>query len=315
MPSFMPPKTAPAGWGEYGLGPKPLFDTTTLRLALAAGGYIPAASSNAFRAIKHYIHPFAAAWEVKLAKETLWLDAKSAELLPVADEPQWRAAAAADPYTPESAAPDKPGELLLFGDDETFDPYGRLSWLLGDKPFAPQPERLIARVKAKERLVYVTEPLGDKMLYAQSAVGYQRWQSGRLDLALDMNGPRFIPLDALVNVNQGLFLSLIRSQRKEEPAAPAVVKTGLLAPLLFCGRSTRCGCRAAATGRTSGLARAPAFSCAARGVRPRAGSDRRPNVLRHTSNSPSYRSLGLPPSRWLMRSVCPPACAFILPPR
>lgn len=212
------PKGAPLGYavvyaaedgtcrlGEYGLGPKPLFDTTTLRLALAAGGYIPAASSNAFRAIKHYIHPFAAAWEVKLAKETLWLDAKSAELLPVADEPQWRAAAAADPYTPESAAPDKPGELLLFGDDETFDPYGRLSWLLGDKPFAPQPERLIARVKAKERLVYVTEPLGDKMLYAQSAVGYQRWQSGRLDLALDMNGPRFIPLDALVNVNQGLF--------------------------------------------------------------------------------------------------------------
>ncbi|SFB41970.1 hypothetical protein SAMN05216312_107296 [Cohnella sp. OV330] len=193
--------------GEYGLGPKPLFDTTTLRIALATGGYIPTATSNAFRAVKHYIHPFAAAWEVKLAKKTIWLDAKTAELLPVDNESQWLAAAAGEPYMPADAgaAPDKPRELRLLTAAETFDPYERLSWLLGDKPFAPQPDRLIARLKAKNRLVYVAEPLGDKMLYAQSVVGYQRWQGGRLDLALDMNGSRFIPLDALVKLSDGLF--------------------------------------------------------------------------------------------------------------
>ncbi|MFC3804012.1 hypothetical protein [Cohnella sp. GCM10012308] len=191
--------------GEYGLGPKPLFDTTTLRMALATGGYIPAATSNAFRAVKHYIHPLAAAWEVKLAKETIWLDAKSAEVLPVNNEAQWLAAAASEPYMPEAAAPGKPGELRLLTAAETFDPYERLSWLLGDKPFAPQQDRLIARVKAKDRLVYVAEPLGDKMLYALSVVGYQRWQSGRLDLALDMSGQRFIPLDSLTKINNGLF--------------------------------------------------------------------------------------------------------------
>ncbi|WP_217595977.1 hypothetical protein [Cohnella sp. GbtcB17] len=213
------PKGAPLGYavvyaaedgscrlGEYGLGPKPLFDTATLRMALAAGGYIPSAGSNAFRTIKHYIHPFAAAWEVKLAKETLWLDAKSAELLPVNDEAQWMAAAASEPYMPEDSLPGKPGELRLPDNAaDTFDPYERLSWLLGDKPFAPQPDRLIARIKANDRLVYVAQPLGDKMLYAQSVVGYQRWQSGRLDLALDMNGWRFIPLDALAKTGNGLF--------------------------------------------------------------------------------------------------------------
>lgn len=193
--------------GEYGLGPKPLFDTTALRLALAAGGYIPAATSNAFRAIKHYIHPFAAAWEVRLEKETIWLDAKSAELLPISNEAQWLSAASSEPYMPADAgtAPDNPGELRLLTAAETFDPYERLSWLLGDKPFAPQPDRLIARLKAKDRLVYVAEPLGDKMLYALSVVGYQRWKGGRLDLALDMNGQRFIPLDALVKLDNGLF--------------------------------------------------------------------------------------------------------------
>ncbi|MDI4645115.1 hypothetical protein [Cohnella hashimotonis] len=193
--------------GEYGLGPKPLFDTTTLRLALAAGSYIPAASSNAFRAVKHYIHPLAAAWEVRLEKETIWLDAKSAELLPISNEVQWLSAAANEPYLPADAGAvaDKPREIRLLTSAETFDPYERLSWLLGDKPFAPQQDRLIARVKAKDRLVYVAEPLGDKMLYALSVVGYQRWQSGRLDVALDMNGQRFIPLDSLTKINKGLF--------------------------------------------------------------------------------------------------------------
>lgn len=191
--------------GEYGLGKQPLFDTASLRAALKRSGYIASVASSDFKAVKHYLHPFAAAWEVKLRKETIWLDAKSAELLPVRDEAEWLAAAA--PFDERLLKDDtgKPGEMRLLTASETSSPYERLSWLLGDKPFAPQPDRLIARLKSKASLVYVTEPLGDKMLYAQAVVGYHSWQGGRVDLALEMNGRRFVPLEQLTGQTDGLF--------------------------------------------------------------------------------------------------------------
>ncbi|CAI6050308.1 hypothetical protein [Cohnella sp. JJ-181] len=212
------PKGAPLGYlvlyaapdgacrlGEYGLGAKPLFDVATLRGALYRSGYIPSASSGGYRAIKHYDHPFLAAWEVRLAKETIWLDAKTAELLPVRSETDWQAAAAAIPAVSAGSAAAKAGHLRLMSAAETRDPYERLSWLLGDPPLSPQPDKLTARIEAKSPLVYVVEPLGDRMLYALSVVGYHSWQGGRLDLALNMNGTRFIPLESLVKSADGLF--------------------------------------------------------------------------------------------------------------
>jgi len=191
--------------GEYGLGKQPLFDTASLRATLKRSGYISSSASSDFKAIKHYLHPFAAAWEVKLRKETIWLDAKSAELLPVRDEAEWLAAAA--PFDERLLKNDtgKPGEMRLLTAAETTNPYERLSWLLGDKPFAPQPDRLISRLKSKAPIVYVTQPLGDKMLYAQTVVGYHSWQGGRVDLALEMNGRRFVPLEQLTGQTDGLF--------------------------------------------------------------------------------------------------------------
>lgn len=191
--------------GEYGLGPQPLFDAAALRRSLNAGGWLRAAGTAGYAAIKHYAHPFAAAWEVRLPKETIWLDAKSGELLPIRSAAEWNDAAAAAAKKAETYAAAKPGELRVLAEADVFDPYERLSWLLGDKPFAPQPDKLVARLKAKSQLVYVTEPFGDKMLYALSVIGYHRWQDGRLDLALEMNGQRFIPLGTLTGQANGLF--------------------------------------------------------------------------------------------------------------
>jgi hypothetical protein len=36
------------------------------------------------------------------------------------------------------------------------------------------------------------------MLYAVPVIGYQRWSNGRLDLAVDMEGIRFIPIGAML---------------------------------------------------------------------------------------------------------------------
>jgi len=35
------------------------------------------------------------------------------------------------------------------------------------------------------------------MLYAVPVIGYQRWTNGRLDVAIDMEGTRYVPLSSL----------------------------------------------------------------------------------------------------------------------
>ncbi|MCC3374337.1 hypothetical protein [Cohnella sp. REN36] len=187
--------------GEYGLGPQPLFDTGALRRALFANGWIDSTQSNEFQAVKHYAHAFAAAWEVRLPGQTVWLDAKTGEQLPL-DAASWAEAAKASALSAPFAAPatSKIGALKL---NATFDPYERLPWLMDEAPFAADPAKLLQRLASKGHLRFVSEPFGDAMLYALPVTGYQRWADGRTDLALDMAGTRFIPLETLTKL--GLF--------------------------------------------------------------------------------------------------------------
>jgi len=50
-----------------------------------------------------------------------------------------------------------------------------------------------------KHLRYVTEPFGDAMLYAVPIIGYQRWTNGRVDVAIDMEGTRYVPLATLTD--------------------------------------------------------------------------------------------------------------------
>lgn len=187
--------------GEYGLGPNTLFSHQLLKQSLIDNGLISADQSDLFTAAKHYVHPFAAAWEVRIGEETYWLDAKTAELLPV-NSATWN-----------KIFPDN--KLLFTGSkvgsrvkairlNNSFDAYERLPWLTKEAPFAVKDAmKLQNRLNGKQHLRYVTEPFGDLMLYAVPVIGYQRWSNGRLDLAIDMEGTRFIPLSALQG--KGLF--------------------------------------------------------------------------------------------------------------
>jgi hypothetical protein len=189
--------------GEYGVGPYALFSQQRLKQSLVENGLL-SEDDQPFTAIKHYVHPFAAAWEVTIGKETLWLDAKTAEQLPV-DGTLWKT------LFPESE-PDssasliaheglKPAKLRL---NEPFDAYERLTWLTKEAPFpAEDASKLQQRLNDKQQLRYVTEPFGDAMLYAVPVIGYQRWSNGRLDMAMDMEGTRFIPINTLLK--NGLF--------------------------------------------------------------------------------------------------------------
>lgn len=189
--------------GEYGLGSQPLFDEATLKRSLLDNGLIGSMTDSSYRIVKHYAHPFAAVWEVTIDKMTYWLDAKSGELLPL-DQTAWNlleqdsSAMRGSSRTFNNQASGDAKRMIL---NASFDPYERLPWLLKEQPFDASDESSFSeRLASKQQLRYVSEPFGDKMLYALPVVGYLQWSGGRIDAALDMNGTRFIPLTQLVQL-------------------------------------------------------------------------------------------------------------------
>ncbi|MGG1314641.1 hypothetical protein [Cohnella laeviribosi] len=193
--------------GEYGTGSQPLFDAAALKRSLVENGLIRSrdAESGSYQATRHYFHPFAAMWEVNTGEDTYWLDAKTAELLPIRPDgwAELKARLASASRTSGPPAPDADDRPALLTLNETFDPYERLPWLMDERPYASDGAKLKQRLDAKGHLRFVATPFGESMLYALPVVGYQEWSSSRLDLALDMAGLRFIPAETLMDL--GLF--------------------------------------------------------------------------------------------------------------
>ncbi|CAM3802061.1 hypothetical protein COLU111180_08925 [Cohnella lubricantis] len=192
--------------GEYGAGSQPLFDAAALGRSLVANGLI-SSSTPAFKAEKLYLHPFAAVWKVQANGQTYWLDAKTDEVLPL-DDGQWDTlvqAAQASPPDPQqsiSAKQDRQTKAKIIAEayrlNPPFDPFERLPWLMNEKPFSVKNEQSLLRwLEQDKQLRYVSEPFGDRMLYALAVIGYERWSNGRIDVALDNEGVRFVPLTAL----------------------------------------------------------------------------------------------------------------------
>ena len=187
--------------GEYGLGPYPLFSYELLKQSLINGGIITSDQPMPAAVTKIYVHPFAAAWEVRIGEDTYFLDAKTAEQLPLDDRTFPQLFPTEYKRLEAIASADRSARIKL---NPAFDVYERLPWLMKETPFpVKEVSKLQARLDKRQHLRYVTEPLGDTMLYALSVIGYQRWASGRVDVALDMDGQRFIPLSTLQS--DGLF--------------------------------------------------------------------------------------------------------------
>lgn len=183
---------------EYGLGAYPLFSLERMRQSLVEGGYLDSDQESPVTAVKHYIHPFAAVWEVGIGKATYWLDAKTAETLPANDMAEAETLLS-NVHTLPAGMPAPSGKASALRLNDRFDAYERLPWLAKEAPFpAEDASKLRSRLNRSGQLRYVSEPFGDDtMLYALPVVGYLLWHNGRTDLALDMEGLRFIPLDAL----------------------------------------------------------------------------------------------------------------------
>lgn len=185
--------------GEYGVGPNVLFSPSALKTTLLENGLIESDQAP-YTAERRYFHPFAAAWEVGVGTETYWIDAKTNEVLPL-DRDIWTRLlpslqSAANGEEPEEYEEAKASDASYVG--ETFNAYDRLPWLDGEKPYVVgNGKKVQNRIRSGLHLRYVTEPYGDAALYALAVIGYHRWTDGRLDLVLDMEGDRYIPLRQL----------------------------------------------------------------------------------------------------------------------
>jgi hypothetical protein len=187
--------------GEYGVGYYSLFSRQLLKQSLIDNGLISAEQIKLITAVKHYVHPFAAAWKVTIGEQSYWLDAKTAELLPI-DSTAWLNQTSG---IDSSYMKPKAGSIIsLLKLNESFDAYERLPWLTKEAPFpAKDTKKLQTRINKKQHLRYVTEPFGESMLYVVPVIGYQHWSNGRIDMAVEMEGTRFIPFSAMLN--KGLF--------------------------------------------------------------------------------------------------------------
>lgn len=188
--------------GEYGVGPNVLFDPALLDKTLRENGLIgPASGADAaYRATRHYAHPFAAVWRVAVEEFVYWVDAKTGELLPL-EANDWdrlqRLLSPASAIGDDAPAPFD-GQAADCRIGESFDAYETLPWVSGASALSVQDaEKVQRRLRSSLHLRYVVEPYGDAALYAVPVIGYMSAAGGRLDLAVDMNGTRFIPFDTL----------------------------------------------------------------------------------------------------------------------
>lgn len=187
--------------GEYGISSYPLFDERTLSRSIKQLELLqPASKIEAL-----YVHPLLAAWKVTAEQETYYMDAASGEVLP-AKQDDWLAASSAKVTNAEYMHISEKATLLKQVTLPSFDPFARLPWLtkqplpLSTSSYSP----LFAKINNKEQLRYTAELFDGQMLYVWSVVGYNKWNSGHIYVALetgeDGSDRRYVPLPLLIGL-------------------------------------------------------------------------------------------------------------------
>lgn len=190
---------------EYGVGPSALFDPAVLEKTLRENGLLDETPDAPYRATRYYAHPFAAVWQVIIGSDVYWADAKTGELLPLGAEDWDKLQQQLSPAAPAAKADPAPfdGSVASCWIGKSFDAYETLPWVTGAPSLSVQDEEKVQRrLRGSLHLRYVVEPYGDAALYAVPVIGFLGAPGGRLDLAVDMNGTRFIPIETLKQYGQ-----------------------------------------------------------------------------------------------------------------
>jgi hypothetical protein len=187
--------------GEYGTSNNPLFDERTLSRSIKQLELLqPASNTEAL-----YVHPLLAAWKITADKDTYYADAASGEVLPVQPS-DWQAASTMKLTNAKQMAVADHATLLKQVTIPSFNAFARLPWLT-KKPLplsTSSYSSLFTNLNNKEQLRYTAELFDGQMLYVWSVVGYNKWNTGSIYVALeaDENGSdrRYIPLTLLIEL-------------------------------------------------------------------------------------------------------------------
>lgn len=188
------------GLAEYGSGPYPLFSLTTLHRILAQRGLVLLSdspdSSDAVRLM--YLGPLESYWIVNTGEETLYLDAKSGERLPVIGE---EIAPATPSVSTDGTAPlpnEDEAQATLKTEWRTsqapIDPLQGTEWM------RPAAHALLVPAAADLLPILRKQPIGfaislynGQCLYPFAVSGLHLWSDGTAYVAVDQYGSRYIP--------------------------------------------------------------------------------------------------------------------------
>lgn len=178
---------------EYGTGSSPLFSFNTLYRTLIQQELIPDTISYEqfmnepiIRKERIYANPLEAVWKTEIDGETYYIDAKTGELLPMNEEPQSNEKSS-QKATALSGDADK--RLL-----PSFDPYERMSWVLGTPLSVNSLDDIKAALQEHEQLTYVAELYGGKVNVPLAVIGYRQQEGDAPYLVVDQDGERSVLL-------------------------------------------------------------------------------------------------------------------------
>ncbi|NIK75307.1 hypothetical protein FHS15_000405 [Paenibacillus castaneae] len=189
--------------GEYGTSNQPIFDEQTLTRSIKGLELLkPASKIEAL-----YVHPLLAAWRItESSASTYYTDAATGEQLPV-NQKDWTKAASAPLSDSSKYQISANAKLLKQVSLPSFDRYAKLPWL-SKAPLQVNTSSyssLFVKINNKEQLRYTAELFDAQMLYVWSVVGYNKWDTGQIYVALEAgddgaNDRRYIPLLLLLEL-------------------------------------------------------------------------------------------------------------------
>lgn len=200
--------------GEYGAGQYPAFNAATMYNALIRQGLVDDYAAIAKKPLhleRLYLSPMTAAWKwTTSGGEIYYLDPWTGEALPI-DDSTWAqqskatsaafASGQASAQSSTSVSKAKPmfARLTAARTNHSFDPFERMPWLTNAPLSQGQLQRLPAMLDGHTEIRYTAELYEQTVLFVLPAIGYHRWDDGRLFVAFDQSvpGTRYIPLDAL----------------------------------------------------------------------------------------------------------------------
>lgn len=202
---------------EYGTGENPLYSMNTLYQSLIQHELIdPRITYEAFwqndnliRKSRIYLGPLMTFWKITIRHDSLYLDAKTGELMPNLDD-----------YVDQVANLTAMSPWILQLDKTvvvaSFDPFERTNWLRKDSPTLQDAVSLMTMLDRRERVTFVSKRLDGKLTYALAVTGYDQWLvrtdsggttatssgTGDLYVHIDHDGDRVIPLRVLLQIGR-----------------------------------------------------------------------------------------------------------------